>query len=116
MLPSFRALCMGLTWVTGEASLRPYPSTSLPPVSSSNRCCTCGGSGADPLMQAWTLLKSTFALSARRLIATYIVGTPWKIVGRDFRMCGTTFSTSKRGMHTTAPPTITAESMTVVKA
>ena len=37
MLPNFRAPLKGLMWVTGEASLRPYPSTSLPPVSSSNR-------------------------------------------------------------------------------
>ena len=43
---------MGLAWVTGEDSVRPYPSTSLAPVIFSKVWATSTGSGAEPEMHA----------------------------------------------------------------
>ena len=52
MLPGTRFSHKKLLCVTGDDSVKPYPSTSLPPVTFSNFSCTSTGSGADPLIQA----------------------------------------------------------------
>src|SRR5207245_158987 len=71
----------GLQWVTGDASVRPYPSTSRPPVAASNCFRTSFGRGAAPEMHARIDRRSYFASFGCRRIAMYIVGTPGKRLG-----------------------------------
>src|SRR5699024_10901576 len=49
--------------VTGEVSVKPYPSTKRTRVSFSNCCCTSTGSGADPLIHALIDDRSYFLRS-----------------------------------------------------
>ena len=73
---------IGFTWVTGEHSVRPYPSTSTAPsLTSANRRATACGNGAAPDTHALTDLRSNFCTSGNSLIATYNRGTPGKNVG-----------------------------------
>src|SRR5256886_15880284 len=71
----------GLQWVTDDASVSPYPSTSRPPVAASNCLRTSFGRGAAPEMQARIDRRSYFASFGCRRIAMYIVGTPGNRLG-----------------------------------
>jgi hypothetical protein len=56
-------------WVTGEVSVRPYPSTSRPPVIFSNFSATATGSGAAPEKHARIEERSYFLDSSDSLMA-----------------------------------------------
>ena len=96
MEPAF-AFSMGLAWVRGLVSVRPYPSmrTSLP-MSRSNSSLTATGSGAALVRQALReVMSQAFAVSLARR-ATNIVGTPKKRVARYCSMTLATLSARKR--------------------
>ena len=82
MQPIFLVPSIGLTWVGEQVSVRPYPSTSLPPEIRSKVTWTSSGRGAAPLVQYLIDLRSYLGRSLKLLMAAYIVGTPQKIVGR----------------------------------
>src|SRR5881396_1893400 len=75
---------MGLAWVIGDVSVRPYPSTSLAPVIDSNFSATARGSGAAPERHARIDVRSYFGVSFPSLMAMYSRGTPGNIVGFSF--------------------------------
>src|SRR5699024_555733 len=57
-LPQTKFAC-----VTGDDSVSPYPSTSVPPVTFSKFCCISTGNGADPLIHASMDDKSYLCIS-----------------------------------------------------
>src|SRR5699024_5544215 len=63
ILPLTRLSQIKFACVTGELSVKPYPSTKRPPVTFSNCCCTSSGKAAEPLIQALTDDKSYFSIS-----------------------------------------------------
>src|SRR6267143_1048001 len=105
---------MGLQWVTGLASLRPYPSTSAPPVSSPNLLMTAVGSAAPPEMQLRTVRSLNFATSGWFITAMYIVGTPQNEVIFSFWMVFMTASSSHLGRRTNEAPEYSGAFMAAV--
>src|SRR5258706_3524887 len=81
MDPSLIGPSGGLTWVTGDVSESPYPSTSLHPETRSNSFFTSRGNGAPPELQNFRDDRSYFLISGAFASALKSVGTPAMIVG-----------------------------------
>ena len=78
--PALRAPCTGVNVPVGDVSVMPQPS-----LAGSRRCpgsasATSSGSGAPPEPQHLSEDRSRFSTPGWLMIATYIVGTPGKIV------------------------------------
>ncbi len=115
MLPVLRTPWSGLQCVTGDASDNPKPSTIRAPVSSSKRRVTSLGNGADPEIQALTLVRSKRSMPRYLLIALYCAGTP----GNTVTACRSMSFTSRRvsrgsGTTTIFPATATGKFMPTV--
>ena len=93
--PNFlNRLLVGLIWVTGEVSVRPYPSKRIVPVTASNALATSGGSGAAHELHMLTDDRSYFPTSGWVAIPAYRAGTQLKTVPLVF---SNSFSKSERG-------------------
>ncbi len=92
----------GLQLSTGEVSERPYPSTTLQPVSFSNWVFTSSGSGAPPDKQNLSEERSKVASFLWLMMALNSVGTPGMIVGFVLLMSLSASSRTKRGMMTSS--------------
>ena len=101
---------------TGEASERPYPSTSLQPVSFSKRCLISSGSGAPPDRQNFSEERSKLWSLGWFTMAVNIVGTPGMQVGLVDEMSFNASSRTKRGMMTISAASAIEKFMTTVIA
>src|SRR5690625_7095095 len=88
---------MKLACVTGDVCVKPYPSTSRPPVSASKRCCTSNGRPAEPLIHASIDDKSYSFNFGWLNKPIYIVGAPGNRVGLSFSIVFNTSPASNFG-------------------
>ena len=98
--PGRRSVVIGLPTTTGEVSVRPYPSTSSPPVAASQRCTSGAGSGIAPdrpYRMPWML---TPRRSASSTIRSYSGGTAGTKVGTARSMASMSRATSGLGRST----------------
>ncbi|GBC86863.1 hypothetical protein HRbin12_00862 [bacterium HR12] len=90
-MPERRAPRSGFACVTGEASVRPYPSTRVaPPVISANRSATAEGSAAPPETQALMERRSYLRVRGDSFRAMNSRGTPGTNVGFSWAMASST--------------------------
>src|SRR5690606_18666985 len=88
----------GLDVTTGDVSDSPYPSTSLQPVTASNRSLTSTGKAAPPERQYFSEEKSRFLNFGWFIKALKRVGTPGITVGLVAAISWIASSSTKRGI------------------
>jgi hypothetical protein len=99
---------MSVDVTTGAVSVRPYPSKTWRPVTSSTRCSTAAGSGAAPDRARRTEVKAS-STSGSIDQATYIGGAPTTLVTPVRRTSASVSTGSKRSTSTPVAPWRTTE-------
>ena len=106
--PGLRTRSGWLNEATGEVSDRPYPSRIMQPNSASNPRSTSTGSAAPPETHTRSADRSYSPRSGAASSATYIVGTPSKMVTRSRAITCSAFSGVNRDTRVRQAPTRTA--------